>query len=907
MQHFFHFLIATVIYYLSVKVGSFLAVDPGFSSVGWFASGIVLALVISWGKPALIGGVVGSFVASLGSFSAVLNTDIVISTIIAIGTAIQLSLAWCLTKKVFGEKIEPSKIESMLRWLMYIGPVSCLVPATIGSIALLALSGMEVERADFIWLQWWISDTLGTLYFCPLFLTLTRKIAIQRSARLQLVVPSTAIFLIICVIFFFSRNEQLGNQRFNNEQALYTLATSMKSARDDVDNDLASLIAFFSTRDQVSPEEFAIFSKTISGRQPIYRALEWIPLITHDQRSAFEDKIRAQGFPNFYVKGFDQEGYVGVALPADFYFPVTYIEPLLSNEAALGLDLSSNPKRLAAIQKAVSRKQGVATAPITLVQKTNKPSSGVLVLAPVFKSFETPEQMSMDEHMSLIKGLVLVVVDIDKLLDQVLTKNRLLGSFNSVQLTDQMDSLAHSVGELADLEQSAWEINWFGRQWLIKTGFNRLQVYGEKDYISLGVLVAGFALGVIVIIYIFTAIGFNSQLKVLVQKKTSALASSMRKAKDSSKAKSLFLANMSHEFRTPLNIIMGFAQLGIEDSRKDSKFYEYFVKIDNASSSLLNIMNNILDWSKLEVGKVSLASKPCNFSLFVEKLEGMYSLMAQRKGIDFSITVEGKPVGCLSCDEERLTQVLVNLCNNAIKFTEKGGVKIVFSFDSVSENKERLNCSVTDTGVGIDPEGHEKLFQAFTQSDESLARQYQGTGLGLSIASSLVKMMGGEIKVKSEVGQGTCFYFSVFLPIASNQQEKAPEPAHYLKLNDKVILLVEDNPLNQEIATAQLKKYEAKVEVAQNGQEAIEFLRHHDDVDLILMDMQMPIMDGYQATKEIKANKNWKLIPIIAISANAQKDDIDNAFTMGVDGYLTKPIDMALLNKIITKYFEDAA
>jgi len=373
-----------------------------------------------------------------------------------------------------------------------------------------------------------------------------------------------------------------------------------------------------------------------------------------------------------------------------------------------------------------------------------------------------------------------------------------------------------------------------------------------------------------------------------------------------SRAKSAFLANMSHEIRTPLNAIIGMASILKSSVDNNEKALRSVNQIMTSSRHLLGILNDVLDMSKIESGKLELAHEP--FSLLSACSE-VSNIMAQRcieKNITFVTNMHEIQDITLMSDRLRLNQVLINLLGNAVKFTDSGG-KITFSVDILEENAEKFHVkfSITDNGIGMSEDQVNKLFAPFEQTNSSIAIRFGGTGLGLSISQNIVNIMGGNICVESRAGEGSGFYFSLYFDKGEPITETISEIPENVDLSGKRILLAEDIGINRLIICELLLSTGVKIEEAGDGQQAVNMFRNSPDgyYDMIFMDIQMPLLNGYEATQQIRSldKANAKTIPIIAMTANAYKEDVEYAFAMGMNGHLAKPIDVDALVRTVVK------
>ena len=432
------------------------------------------------------------------------------------------------------------------------------------------------------------------------------------------------------------------------------------------------------------------------------------------------------------------------------------------------------------------------------------------------------------------------------------------------------------------------------------SGLNRHAVYDESSMSCLQAAIwnQGMFAGILSFEVKADGYSWNDEQRKLLEELSKIIPSFVMKARADavSQAKTDFLSRMSHEIRTPLNAIVGMTSIARNVADDRDRVLECLDKLETSNQYLISLINDILDMSRIESGKMELNVQPMDMEDFVRSLEGMMRPQAEQKGLRFIVENRCCQGLALVTDRLRLEQVLINIIGNAVKFTGEGG-DVIFSItpEEGSSGGQRLTFSVKDTGIGIASEAMDSIFNAFEQAEKNTSVKYGGTGLGLAISSRLVQMMGGTLGVRSVLGEGSEFYFTLTLPIGKldGQRPRSREPEHH-DFHGKRLLVVEDNLLNQEIAQSLLEMEGFLVETAENGQAALDAFGNHEPgyYNAVLMDIRMPVMDGIEATRRIRTMErpDSRTIPIIAMTANAFDQDSRKSLDSGMNGHLSKPI-----------------
>ena len=898
--------------------GGWLTLSLGGAWAGesaiWLPAGIALAALRIFGRAALPGVWVGCFAFWLAALDQ--QSDPARRCLLAAGLS-AAPVIGALSSLWLGQRIlRRSPAGGELLVLTGALPGSALAAGF--ALAVLVVFGRVEETAlAESFARAWLADVAGVLVVAPLAVArLDGSRAWTAHVALSLGVAAT-----LGVVHMLRANEAHIShtviQRAVDERAI-AIQTDFSEVLEAID----SLGAFFAASDGIDAAKFATYAEHILARTPSLRALEWLPRVPASGRAAHEAEAVRSGIAGYRIVEAGAEGLVRAG-ERDTYFPVRFVAPLESNAGELGFDLASCPLRSGTLARA-------RNALDLAVSPSLRTGDGwtLLVALPVFPGGADPFASQDDDT---LVGFVAAVVHVGDLVENALARldDSGLDSLMLERDSEGTDVVVHA--HAAQAREHPLGPDEIAALLAMRPGeaFRTAVPLGDRNqsvlsaptaetrarlrsWAPLGALAAGWIISALVASWLSSIAGRTRRVETLVLERTRELAAA-------NSAKTAFLANMSHEVRTPMTAILGFADALAERELAEAERPVIVETIRRNGRSLLAILDDVLDISKIESGRMDVERLPCSL---VQQVEDSLSLLrgrAHQKGIALSVDYRFPLPALIQSDAGRMGQILINLLSNAIKFTESGGVRVTVWASDIASREPRVHVEVADDGIGIAPESLARLFQPFVQADSSMTRRFGGTGLGLAISRRLAQLLGGDIAVESVPGAGSRFRLSldpgplagaglVYALVANDDSGEAAQAPTATSLRGRV-LLAEDTKDTRVLLRHFLTRAGLTVEIAENGREALEKALEaragEEPFDIVLMDMQMPELDGYEAARAMRAA--GYALPIVALTAHAMAGEREKCLAAGCDDYATKPIDRATLLAVVRRWLEKAS
>lgn len=769
--------VTTLAYFILGVVGLAAAISPGYSTIIWPASGLAVAASIFYPKFAPFGVFIGSFLLNTGA--TWYNHHIFVfalPALIAFGSTLQSIVAGYLVRRFVGVPFQFHRTVLAVRFILLAGVLSSLIGASVGSSSLLAFGVIGKEAFLTNWLVWWGGDMMGVLVMLPLFaVCFPHYFGNRFESTLRLLSGFLFVLVITIVLSWgvsYSEWAKQSKEFRTNAELLETLLTNR--IKNSVDM-LHSFVGLVKGSEKIQANEFDIFTNSVMQRDNSILGVSLNYVVAGEDIPSFEDRVQ-RNYPEhvFRVKERDSAGELKPATPRPKHIVVTFVSPFKKNEAALGYDVYSQSDRRIALDNAIFLRQAYPTPPLHLVQS----DIGVLLFLPFF-----------DRQTDAVSGVATAVIELDSLTETIVKKGTLPNT--DLYLVDANNGASDPI-----LVAKSTAANLSGKELVtrydagafehavrfdIQVGAKSWQLYQVSDnyffkqpWIVKFVLACGFLFTGLFGWFLLIVSSHTSEIENRVRLRTRDLqlvnehlkaseleqSKAKEEAQEASRAKSEFLANMSHEIRTPLNGVIGCLSL-LMNTKLQSEQSKLVSISQQSAESLLDILNDILDLSKIEMGGLVLEKHEFELPDLIEEVTNIFVLRAEEKGIVLNSPAVLVPELTLFGDRLRLKQVLVNLLGNAIKFTSAGEVSLRIEVEPLSDADVVLRISVEDTGVGVSEESQRRLFQRFNQADSSTTRKFGGTGLGLAISKEIVEAMAGEIGLVSAEGKGSTFWFRV--------------------------------------------------------------------------------------------------------------------------------------------------
>jgi len=742
---------------------------------------------------------------------------------------------------------------------------------------------------------------------------------VHRMRRTLSIVIGVIGFGVSGLASWYTYVQLVESDRISTEQYRLAFEASLREELGGATDALIAVRTLFDVHRSVSANTFDAMVAPWVNRRPGVAALEWAPYVEHRARAIIEENAPLRGVENFAIRKLIN-GKPQTSTERDEYYPVLFVFPRSGNERAVGLDLNSEPTLQRAVNAALRTGDVTLTEPINLFQSSSEIVSSLafLTVKDLAKPLGPPLGLAvgvlrLTDMISRAARVARIPLDFEIHLADIKSES----DKNLIYSNRTADyAIDHIRSELeTPFNPNVSNFTFGYRDWTIVLHPSKTGVAGLIYWQPWAIFIFGSMISILLLIYLRSLNRTEKHIVELVAVRTRELENArksaeqaMMQAQQADKAKSEFIAHMSHEFRSPMTSILGYTQLAeqsLDDTLSVEKLKSYLATIRGAGRHVLSLIGDILDISKIEAGKLILEEVPFDLHRICEEVTSMMLVPARDQQNKLHLEIDPEMPRWVIGDPVRLKQVLTNFVSNAIKFTKHGHIYVKASPLKVSDTEMTFRISVQDEGIGIPQNKLTSIFEAFAQVDTSTARRYGGTGLGLAICQRMVQTMGGTIEVESTEGKGSKFWFEVTLPrsteVAANELDKEDNPEISLHEEPRIvgwnILLVEDIQINRILAKTLLEQQGHTITPAEDGQVALDILAQQD-FDAVLMDVHMPVLDGIEATRQIRASEDpvKATIPILALTADISNENMTVFRAAGFDAYCTKPLDIKAIN-----------
>lgn len=889
----------------------------------WLPAGIALVGCYLWWWRFFPAVILASFIFNFAiapsvDTSLIFPEKIIQNLFVAIGAGLQAMLGSALLRYWLGNPISHLKNINTIYFVFVVGVLVNLVSATIGVSSFTVFNpsySMESFQLNLVF--WWLGDSLGILISLPFIFTLLNSKALKPDLRkyqwIMLVSMSAVFILAILLTRLFINNSNLTAEDLVSKEvkAIENSFYRQITASTEQVNKLADILQ---NKPNITREDFHLLVSELNKRSNTIAAMSWNPIIEQKQIPIAEMQLSNEYQRTLTIKG----------RPLSKNDKVIYTKLVSPEEGitkAIAVNIYANPARKMTLDDTMANYQPHATAIIQLVRSFDI-DPAFLLFSPVF---EPVKKTDITNDKRLI-GFASAIFLVQNMVNNVMSNSQQQLFYYELFEQNKKQWFLSNV-EQGDIYSNAknkrftHHFNIAGQTWEMRLFLNNNYLVKQQHHDFFNFFLLLFIIITIIVLSLLLLQNRQLQLDELVVQRTQDLHDAKQQANDASEAKSQFLIHMSHEIRTPMNSVIGFAQLAkVSDNSEEIK--AYLEKINSSSDLLLNIIDDVLDIADIESGKLSLKEDAVDLHLILKRIYSLFEVEADRRKITWQLHDNIPKAVNFIGDQARIEQVLITLCDNVIKLTESSGISIFADLHKVVDNQAQLSFTMTDVSTVISADDLEKLINPFTQLNTSAASEFSGTALGLALCKKLSQLMAGDITLTSKTGFGTSFIFtcqlfltrtkpevrdinkSAFQTIANQQLVNKElhtalalhENHLHKKLSNLRVLVAEDNIINQKLINNVLSKLGIDAVIVDNGQLAINQLLEKP-FDVILMDCQMPVLNGYQATEQIRAMPDFVDLPIFALTADVDTRSKKKALSVGFTQYISKPIKIDQLTE----------